>query len=204
MQGVLDSLSALPVMALYAAMFFAAAVENVFPPIPADTIVAFGSFLAAQGQGTIVGAFLSVWVGNLTGAALMYGAGRRFGAAQIKKRLLKDKGAEAEAKLHALYDRYGMGALFLSRFVPGVRAIVPPFAGALKLPFIPALAVMGVASGLWYGLVAWLAFRVGSDWEALQRTITQYGTVAAIVAVVIVLIGVAVWFVQRRSSRAPR
>lgn len=202
MQGVLDWLSALPVVALYGAMFLAAAVENIFPPIPADTIVAFGSFLAARGQGTIVGAFLTVWIGNLTGAAIMYAAGRRYGAAQIEKRLLKDKGADAEAKLRALYDRYGMGALFLSRFVPGVRAIVPPFAGALKLPFVPALAVMGVASGIWYGLVAWLAFRVGSDWEALQSTIKQYGTVAAIVAIAIVLVGAVVWFFRRSSSRA--
>src|SRR5436190_18538516 len=126
MQGVLDWLSALPTVALYAAMFVAAAVENIFPPIPADTIVAFGSFLAARGQGTIIGAFLTVWVGNLTGAAMMYGAGRRYGAAQIEKRLLKDKGAAAEAKLRELYERYGIGALFLSRFVPGIRAIVPP------------------------------------------------------------------------------
>ena len=103
MQGVLDWLSALPVVALYAAMFIAAAVENVFPPIPADTVVAFGSFLAARGQGTIVGAFLSVWIGNLAGAGIMYAAGRRYGAAQVEKRLLKDKGAEAEGRLRTCH-----------------------------------------------------------------------------------------------------
>src|ERR1044071_7402178 len=99
MQGVLDWLSALPVVALYAVMFIAAAVENIFPPIPADTIVAFGSFLAARGQGTVVGAFLAVWVGTLAGASIMYAAGRRYGASQVEKRLLKDKGASAEARL---------------------------------------------------------------------------------------------------------
>jgi membrane protein DedA with SNARE-associated domain len=199
MQGVLDWLSALPVVALYAAMFIAAAVENVFPPIPADTIVAFGSFLAARGQGTIIGAFLSVWLGNLSGAAIMYGAGRRYGAEQVEKRLLKDKGAAAEGTLRALYDRYGIGALFLSRFVPGVRAIVPPFAGALRLPFVSSVAVMGIASGIWYGLVAWLAFRVGSDWNALQDTIRRYGTIAAAVAIGVVVIGAIVWFFRRRK-----
>ena len=200
MQGVLDWLSALPIVALYASMFMAAAVENIFPPIPADTIVAFGSFLAARGQGTIIGAFLSVWLGNLSGAAIMYGAGRRYGAEQVEKRLLKDKGAAAEGKLRALYERYGIGALFLSRFVPGVRAIVPPFAGALRLPFVSSLAVMGIASGVWYGLVAWLAFRVGSDWNALQDTIKRYGTIAAAVAIGVVLIGAIVWFFRRRNT----
>jgi membrane protein DedA with SNARE-associated domain len=201
MQGVLDWLSALPVVALYAMMFVAAAVENIFPPIPADTIVAFGSFLAARGQGTIIGAFLAVWTGNLAGASIMYAAGRRYGASQVEKRLLKDKGAAAEGRLRTLYERYGIGALFLSRFVPGVRAIVPPFAGALKIPFLPALAVMGFASGIWYGLVAWLAFRAGANWDALQATIRQYGTIAALIAILIVLVGTVVWFFRRSSSR---
>jgi membrane protein DedA with SNARE-associated domain len=202
MQGVLDWLAALPPVALYFFMAIAAAVENIFPPIPADTIVAFGSFLAARGQGTVIGAFLSVWTGNLAGAAIMYGAGRRYGASQIEKRLLKDKGADAEGRLHKLYDRYGIGALFLSRFVPGVRAIVPPFAGALRLPFVPAMAVIGVASGIWYGLVAWLAFRVGADWSALQGTLEHYGIVAAAIAIGVVVIGAIVWFFRRRGSSA--
>jgi membrane protein DedA with SNARE-associated domain len=200
MQGLLDWVSALPIAALYAVMFVAAAVENIFPPIPADTIVAFGSFLAARGQGTIVGAFLSVWLGNLAGASIMYGAGRRYGAAQVEKRLLKGQGAAAEGRLRVLYERYGIGALFLSRFVPGVRAIVPPFAGALKVPFLLALAVMGVASGIWYGVVAWLAFRVGADWNALQGSLKEYGTVAAMIAIAIVVIGAVVWFFKRRKA----
>jgi membrane protein DedA with SNARE-associated domain len=198
MQGVLDWLSALPIAALYASMFLAAGVENIFPPIPADTIVAFGTFLAARGKGTVIGAFLAVWLGNLSGAALMYAAGRRYGAARIEKQLLRDKGAAAEGKLRTLYERYGLGALFLSRFVPGVRAIVPPFAGALKIPFLTALAVMGVASGLWYGLVAWLAFRVGSSWDALQATLKQYGTIAAAVAIGIGLVAAIIWFFRKR------
>jgi membrane protein DedA with SNARE-associated domain len=199
MQGALDWLAALHPAVLYLVMALVAAIENVFPPIPADTIVAFGAFLAAQGKGTVIGAFLSTWLGNLAGASLMYAAGRRYGAEKIEKRLLKDKGASAEEKLRALYAKYGIGALFLSRFVPGVRAIVPPFAGALKLPFLSALAVMGVASGLWYGLVAWLAFRVGADWDALQDTIKQYGTIMGVAAIAVILVGAIVWFFKRRK-----
>ena len=198
MQGVLDWLSALPTAALYSMMAIAAALENVFPPLPADTVVAFGAFLAAQGEGTMLGSFLATLFGNMAGASLMYAAGRRYGAEQIEKRLLKDKGAAAEQRLRALYAKYGMFALFLSRFVPGVRAIVPPFAGALKLPFIPALLAMTLASGMWYALVAWLAFRVGSDWEALQGTIKQYGLVMASVVIGLATIVAVVWYFRKK------
>src|SRR5438552_7448836 len=119
MQGVLDWLAGLPPVALYLMMFFAAGIENVFPPLPSDTVIAFGSFLAARGSGTVIGAFLATWIGNLGGASLMYGAGRRYGAQRVDKRLLGDEGASAESRLHRLYDRYGMFALFFSRFIPG-------------------------------------------------------------------------------------
>jgi membrane protein DedA with SNARE-associated domain len=198
MQGVLDWLAALPPAWLYVAMGIAAALENIFPPLPADTVVAFGSFLAARGEGTILGSFLSTWIGNLAGASIMYGAGRRFGAERIERRLLKNKGESAETRLRSLYERYGMGALFLSRFVPGVRAVVPPFAGAIRLPFLPALAVMGVASGIWYGLISFLAYRVGADWNALQGAIGRFGKISAAVALVVVAIAAIVWFFRRR------
>jgi membrane protein DedA with SNARE-associated domain len=200
MQGILDWLAALPPVTLYLIMFVVAALENVFPPIPADTVVAFGSFLAARGHGTIIGAFLATWGGNLTGAALMYGAGRKYGAKRIQHRLLGEKSDVADAKLRALHTRYRTSALFVSRFIPGVRALAPPFAGALHLPFVRSLVVMGVASGLWYGVVSYLAFRVGSDWGALQRTIVESGRVAMVIAIVLVIGGVIVWLLRRRRA----
>jgi membrane protein DedA with SNARE-associated domain len=200
MQGVLDWLAALPPVMLYIIMFAAAAVENIFPPIPADTVVAFGSFLAARGHGTLVGAFLSTLSGNLAGAAIMYGAGRKYGAKRIQRRLLGDDGASANAKLRALHTKYGMLALFVSRFIPGIRALVPPFAGALHLPFVRSLIVMGIASGIWYGLTAYLAFRAGANWEVVQATIVKYGRVSMLVAVAIAVIGIVVFFVRRRRK----
>lgn len=200
MQGVLEWLDALPPAALYLAMALAAAVENIFPPVPADTVVAFGSFIAARGEGTVLGAFLATLLGNMSGAAVMYAAGRRYGAGHIEKRLLKDKSESAEARLRVLYDRYGLLALFFSRFLPVLRAIVPVFAGALRLPPVRSLVVMGAASGIWYGLIAYLAFKAGSDWEVLQASIKQYGLVATGIVLGLVVIAVVVWLVRRRRT----
>jgi membrane protein DedA with SNARE-associated domain len=198
-QGLLDWLAALPAFALYAALAAAAAIENVFPPFPADTVVAFGSFIAARGQGSVVGVFLATWIGNVAGAALMYALGRRYGAALLRGRLLR-AGPDAEARIDAMYRRHGLWALALSRFIPGVRAIVPPFAGALRLSPVRALAAMAVASAIWYGAITLLAYRVGSSWEALRDTVARAGLGAAIGATAIALVGLAFWFVRRRRA----
>lgn len=197
MQQLLDWVAALPVFALYAALAGAAAIENVFPPFPADTVVAFGSFLAARGQGSVVAVFLATWLGNLAGAALMYALGRRYGAGLLRGRLLR-AGPDAEARIDAMYRRYGLWALALSRFIPGVRAIVPPFAGALRLSPVRALAAMGIASGVWYGAITVLAYRLGSSWEELRAAVARTGTWFAVGATIVVAIVVAIVVLRRR------
>ncbi len=192
----------MPVPALYAALAVVAALENVFPPVPADTVVAFGSFLAARGQGTALGVFLTTWAGNITGAMLIYAVGRRYGAERLERRLLGERAAEAESRLRALYGKYGLIALFLSRFLPGVRAIVPPLAGALRVPAVRAAVAMGAASAVWYGAISYLAFRIGADWERLSGTVGRYGRASGAAALIVVAIAVSAWLVARTRRRA--
>lgn len=201
MQAFLDWIGALPVAALYAALWLAAMIENVFPPLPADTVVAFGSFLAARGHGTVVAAFLFTWSGNVIGAAFMYVMGRRYGAARIERRLLGQHGSGADQRLRILYGRYGIGALFISRFLPGVRALVPPFAGALRIPAGRSLATIAFASAVWYLVITWLAFRVGSSWEQLAEHVADINRTGAIVAGVLVLVLIGGWLFLRRRAR---
>ena len=202
MQDFLGWLTGLPIAAVYAALGLAAALENIFPPLPADTVVAFGAFLAARGQGSVVGSFLSTWTGNLIGAGIMYWVGRRYGAAFIRRHVPGLGGARAEERMRAMHGKYGLAALFISRFLPGLRAVVPPFAGALRLPAVPALVVMGAASGLWYAAITWLALSVGSSWDALLERMGSLNRTIGVAAGGMAVIGVGVWLLMRNRRRA--
>ena len=202
MQSIFDWLTSLPLTALYVALCAVAAAENVFPPVPADTVVALGAFLAARGDGSVWAAFFATWLGNVAGAMIMYAIGRRYGAERLERRLLGDKGPGAERRLQELFGRYGIAALFVSRFIPGVRAIVPPFAGALRIPPIRAAAAMGAASAVWYGVVSYLGFTLGGNWQNVQRLISDYGRVLSIAGAVLLLAGLSVWWIRSRKARA--
>lgn len=199
MSGVLEWLSALPAPALYLALVITAALENFFPPLPADTIVAFGTFLAARGEATAVGAFLATWFGNVAGAMAVYSLGRRYGTEAVQRRIrgYGQAGQRAERRLEKLYVRYGVLALFLSRFLPGVRALVPPFAGAMRMPATPVLAAVAVASGIWYGLVTVVAYRVGSDWDLLRARLVEVSRTATLVAGTVLTLIVVGWVAYR-------
>ena len=202
-EAVIDWLSALPIGTLYIAIGTISAIENIFPPFPADVVVAFGSFLAARGEASPYTTFLVAWLGNLAGAALMYYVGRRYGSSAFMSRLERWAGKGAEQRLMALYGRYGLPALFISRFLPAIRAVVPPFAGAMKLPVIPVTIAIAAASGIWFAFITFLAYRAGSNWEVLYGTIVKSGKIVGLSATVIVILVAAFVFIRRRRRPLP-
>ena len=199
LESLLQWLSSLPTAALYSLAGVMAAIENIIPPFPSDVVIAFATFLIAQGaNGTKLGVFSAVWLGNVGGAMLVYVMGRKYGAERMEKRLAGANAGKRDATFKKLFERYGLAAIFVSRFVPGVRAIVPAIAGALKLNALPVAIMIGAASAIWYGLITIVAFRVGSNWEDLKSMIGEYTTIAAIVGGVILAAGVVAWLVARK------
>lgn len=200
LEQLVDRLSQLPLSVLYPTLGLLAAIENVFPPLPTDAIVAFGSFLAARGRGNPWATFLITWLSNLGGAAGMYLVGRHYGHGIFNRALLRWGGPQAEHRLALMYNRYGVASLFISRFLPGIRALVPVFGGAARLPFYSVMATIALASGLWYGFIAFIAYRAAQDWETLQSMIAQYNRVITIVAVLTAAGVLALWRWKRQRA----
>lgn len=197
-QALFDWLVALPQGALLGAMALLALLENVFPPIPADVLVAFGGFLAARAGEPPWPAFLAVWIGNVGGAVMMYSLGRRFGSAWVERKFRLRGAGSGNEKFRELHERYGTPAIFISRFLPGVRSIVPPLAGALGIPPVRMLLAVALASGLWYGLVTWLAFSAGSNWEVLADRLSLLGRWSGGIAGAMALAVLGTWWWRRR------
>ena len=204
-EAIIDWLSSLPIGTLYLAIGVISAIENVFPPFPADVVVAFGSFLAARGKASPYSTFLVAWLGNLSGAALMYYVGRRYGSSAFMSRLERWTGKGAEQRLMSLYGRYGLPALFVSRFLPGVRALVPPFAGAMRLPILPVALAIAAASGIWFAFITFIAYRAGSDWEVLYADILRSGKIVGLGATAVAIAaGLIIYYRHKRKAREIR
>ena len=204
LQSLTGWLGDLPLSSLYAAIGVLSAFENFFPPFPSDAVIAFGSFLADRAHGNPVTVFLLGWIGNVTGAGVTYFLGRRFGAKVFLRRIEKYAGPDAESRIKKLHKKYGFWGLFVSRFLPGVRAIVPPFAGAMGLPAFKVMLSVATASAVWFGLITFLAFRAGDNWDLVQRYLVRSGKVAGAVAVGIVLLAVGIWLWKRNITKRQR
>jgi len=191
----------LPLGSLYIAICVLSAFENFFPPFPSDAVIAFGSFLADRAHGSAITVFLLGWFGNVAGAGITYTLGRRFGSKAFMRRIEKYAGPDAEVRIKRLHKKYGFMGLFVSRFLPGVRAIVPPFAGAMRLPAFKVMLSVASASAVWFGLITFLAFRAGDNWDLVEHYIVRSGKVAGLVAVAIVVLAVGIWLWKRQAKK---
>ena len=98
------------------------------------------------------------------------------------------------------YLRFGVAGIFVSRFLPGIRAVVPPFAGLVGLSPLRTLLPMGLASGIWYGGITILGTLIGSNWERINQIITGINRTLGIATLLLVIVGL-VWYLLRRRRR---
>jgi len=201
LQSVTEWLGNLPLGSLYVAIAALSAFENFFPPFPSDAVIAFGSFLADRAHGSPFTVFVLGWLGNVAGAAVTYTLGRRFGAKAFLRRIERFAGPDAEERIKKLHKKYGFAGLFVSRFLPGVRAIVPPFAGAMRLPAFKVMLSVASASAVWFALITFLAFRAGDNWDLVERYLVRSGKVAGAIAVGIVVLVAGIWLWKRQVKK---
>jgi membrane protein DedA with SNARE-associated domain len=201
LERLLDALASLPLVPTYLALMALSALENVFPPVPADTAVALGAFLARRGEISVVPLALLCWLANLGSACATYLVGRRHGAAFFRegwgRRILPPEGLQA---LEEAYARWGTAAIFLSRFLPGLRAAVPPFAGIAGFPPLKALVPAAIASLIWYAFLAAAGYELAANWEAVKALVGSANRVLGIVA--LVAAGAAAFWLWRRARAA--
>lgn len=196
--GALAVLTRLPRILLYLILAGGAAVENVAPPVPADTFVLAGALLAAEGAADVWTVFLVTWVSNVVSAVVVYVVARKYGLRFFKmpmaRWLLREHQLE---QIGGFYDRWGLPAIFLSRFLPGWRAMVPVFAGVSRVTAWKVVPPVAVASALWYGLLVYLGVFVARSLEAVVHWFGNVNTILLGIALVLAA-GVGVWWWRTR------
>ena len=197
---LLQTMLLLPGWAVHLVLGVAAAIENLVPPVPADVVVVFGGFLTARGGDALWSVFLATWSGNVAGAMLVYTLGRIYGTSFFRTRvgalLLQPRQL---AQLDALYCRYGFGVIFVSRFLPVFRSLVPAFAGMSGLGVVRTVIPVGVASAIWYGFLVYAGATAGRNWEQIRAAVESTGRWFLVPALVLTL-AVGWWWRRSRGT----
>jgi membrane-associated protein len=200
LEQILTKLASLQPLIIYLVIGAGAAVENFVPPIPADTFVLLGAFLAAAGRVDLWTVFLVTWLANVSSASLVYWLAHRYGRTffmehHLGKLLINEKQMQ---QIGGFYKQWGTPAIFMSRFLPAFRAMVPVFAGVTHVKFRRVFIPLAAASALWYGALVYLGGIAGSNWRAIMDFFSRASSTLLIVAVVLLAAFVFWWIKTRR------
>lgn len=193
-------MTGLPPLAVFGVLSVLSAVENVFPPVPADLAVVLGAFLAREAGISAPLLGLVCWLANTASSGAMYFLARRKGRAffesGLPSKLLPPRAMKA---LEEAYARRGVLGIFLSRFLPGVRAAVTPFAGVVGMTPMRALVPAASASLLWYAVLVVIGTALGLTWSSARDMVEDATRVLAWIAGA-VTVAIVVWLVRRARA----
>ncbi len=115
--------------------FFAAFLETTVAVglfLPGSTLILFLGALSARGHFDTGDLIWFAVIGAVLGDNLNYALGKRFGARWLEKGFWFFR-AEHVEKARRFMDAHGARSVFLGRFIPSVKEVVPFIAGSVKM-----------------------------------------------------------------------
>jgi membrane protein DedA with SNARE-associated domain len=201
----LDTLQEFARLYGYWAVFVGIALENTGIPLPGETIVIVGGFLAGSGElnywlvlasaiaGAVLGDNFGYWVGRSGGWQLLVKIGSIFNIQEQQLEQAKDR-----------YSRNAAQAVFLGRFVTILRIFAGPLAGITQMPYQQFLLYNFGGAAVWATTIVSLAYFLGKvvSLEQIITWMTQAGVAA--LGIIIVLFLIPILWEYRQKKLLPK
>ncbi len=148
----------------YLAIFLVVVLGNVGLPVPEETVLILAGYLVWRGQLWLPAVLVVGIVSAVAGDNLGYWLARRYGGRAVDRYvqwvLIRPEGLES---VRRFVRRYGAWGVFGGRFVPVLRFLAGPLAGATGLGFLPFVVgnVLGAALFVPYAVGIGLAIGYG-------------------------------------------
>ena len=183
----------------YLGIMLLVALENVFPPIPSEVILAFGGFMTTYTSLHVVGVIISATIGSVVGAIILYFIGKLLNKERLISivsgkvgKILRLKPKDIE-KADKWFDERGNVAVFFCRFVPIVRSLISIPAGMSDMPIRSFLLFTTIGTLIWNTVLFILGSKMGENWTKIVDFISEYASITLVV-LVIGFIAFFAWF----------
>lgn len=182
----------------YWAVALALLAESAGLPVPGEITLLLASFLAYSEHRLQIGWIIVVATCAATlGGNLGYALGQYGGRPLLDRyqRIFRIRPATLEHG-EKIFARYGALAIFLSRFIFGMRVFAGPLAGVLRMRWRAFTLFNFLGAAAWVTLMAGVGYLFGQHWRNLMRAMQRFNVAVLIVAVVVIFI---FWWRYRRQ-----
>jgi undecaprenyl-diphosphatase len=181
----------------YLALFALVGAESTGVPVPGETALITAGVLAHSGRFSLPLVIVVAAGGAIVGDNLGYLIGRTGGRALLARPGLLERYRRAIlAKGEPFFERHGPKAVFLGRWVAGLRIAAAWLAGINRMPWPTFVFWNALGGTAWATSVGLLAYFLG---HAAAQIFKVTG-VAGVAVAALILAGYLVW--RRRRGRA--
>ncbi len=182
----------------YWAVALALLCESAGLPVPGEITLLLASFLAYSEHHLHLGWIILIATCAATfGGEVGYALGLYGGRALLDHYQKFKMSRQAIARGEKIFARYGPAAIFLSRFIFGMRVFAGPLAGALRMSRKAFTLFNFLGAAVWVTVIASVGYIFGRHWRTLLHVMQRFNIVVAVVVSVAVLI---LWMRYRRQS----
>ncbi len=175
-------------------------IEALGVPLPGETAVILGGLAANQGRLSIVAVIVVAAAGAIVGDNIGFVIGRKGGRALLERPgRFYDERQRMLAIGDPFFERHGPKAVFLGRWITGLRVWTSWLAGASDMRWPTFLLWNALGGTAWATSVALAAYYGGKSVETVFSKVGLYGGLAA---VGLIVIGVVYVWRRRRRARA--
>jgi membrane-associated protein len=180
----------------YPIVFALIAIETMGIPVPGETALVTASIVASRGRLEIEVVIALAAAAAILGDNIGFAIGRKLG-----RKLLTAPGPLLHHRRRVIaigepfFDRHGPKAVFLGRWVTGLRITAAWMAGVTKMPW-PTFLFWNALGGIaWATSIGLLAYFVGHSAETIIHVAGLGGAAAVVIG------GVVLWLVLRARRR---
>jgi len=200
LDNFLQNLSGSQVQWFYLILFISCVMENLFPPYPGDTVILLAGYLSASGQILPAGGLLCSVAGSLAGALILFALGSSGGRDIFRKERFRFLSPDRLDHVEGWFGQHGKKLILVSRFLPGVRSLVAVSAGIGRVRMSSFVLFSLISILAWNGLLMFLGWQLGQNWDAVVRWIRIYNWVV----IILLLIAGLVWYLRTFGPLRPR
>ena len=179
--------------------------ENVFPPIPSELVLAFAGFSAARGVINPFTAWAAATAGSVAGAYVLYAVGARLGYQRLHalagKRWFVLVDPEHLDRGERFFRDHGGKVVLLARLVPVLRSVVSIPAGMTRMPLGRFTLLTAIGSGVWNAALVAAGYRLGERWQQVERYVQPVTQVLLVVLAIYVAFRVVTSLRERQAAR---
>ncbi|MFQ6092831.1 MAG: DedA family protein [bacterium] len=187
----------------YLLLFVSAFVENIFPPIPGDTVTLFGAYLVGRGELDVVPVFSATVAGSFIGFMAIYSLGLKKGRALFDRGNSSLRSAHRLEKVERWFGRYGPKVILANRFLSGLRSLVALAAGIGNMPAGKVTFYSLISIGVWNGFIIYAGLMVGANWPTVKTILSTYSRIIVLLAIGLIA-GLLLRFLLKRRERTPQ